>query len=62
MEGIKVISDGFVSQSKFIKLRNVTFLQNGMQRSWDYINVRYNVYALIYRVWTQYLRLFSISM
>ena len=39
MKSLKVISDTVATFSNFIKLRNVKFIQNGMQRSWDYISV-----------------------
>ena len=34
-----MISDTAATFSKFLKLRNVKFIQNGMPRSWDYISV-----------------------
>lgn len=39
MKSLKVLSDAAATTSKFLKLRNVKFIQNGMKRSWDYIDV-----------------------
>lgn len=39
MKSLKVLSDVAATTSKFLKLRNVKFIQNGMKRSWDYIDV-----------------------
>ena len=43
MKSIKVISDAFTNTSRFLKLRNAVFLENGFRRSWDYVEVcRFN--------------------
>lgn len=39
MKSIKVISDAFTNTSRFLKLRNAVFLENGFRRSWDYVEV-----------------------
>ena len=44
MKGLKVISDTVATNSRFLKLRNVQFVQNGMKRSWDYIAVSHFVF------------------
>lgn len=47
MKAIKVLSDAATTTSKFIKLRNVKFIQNNMTRSWDYISVDDFVYHMM---------------
>lgn len=39
MKSIKVISDAFTNTSRFLRLRNAVFLENGFRRSWDYVEV-----------------------
>ncbi|CBK24495.2 uncharacterized protein [Blastocystis hominis] len=48
MKSLKVISDTAATFSKFLKLRNVKFIQNGMPRSWDYISSKDSVTALVF--------------
>ncbi|KNB45281.1 uridine diphosphate glucose pyrophosphatase [Blastocystis sp. subtype 4] len=48
MSTIEVIANKLISHSRFIKMQNVTFMQNGQQRSWDYISSMDAVSALVF--------------
>lgn len=39
MSQITVIANKAITSSRFIKLTNVEFIQNGKKRSWDYVSV-----------------------
>lgn len=39
MSGITVVHKKSISDSKYIKLNNVEFIENGIKRSWDYVTV-----------------------
>ena len=39
MSGITEVRQKSISESKYIKLNNVEFMENGMKRSWDYVTV-----------------------
>ena len=40
MSQISVLTNKAITTSRFIKMRNVEFMQNGKKRSWDYVSVR----------------------
>lgn len=39
MSGITEVHQKSITESKYIKLNNVEFMENGMKRSWDYVTV-----------------------
>lgn len=44
MSGITEVHKKPISESKYIKLNNVEFMENGLKRSWDYVTVRLSVF------------------
>lgn len=47
MNQISVISNKPVTNSRFIKLNNVEFMQNGKLRSWDYVTVCSDLFPIV---------------
>ena len=43
MSQISVLTNKAITTSRFIKMRNVEFMQNGKKRSWDYVSVRVSI-------------------
>ena len=47
MSQISVLTNKAITTSRFIKMRNVEFMQNGKKRSWDYVSVRVSTWFLV---------------
>ncbi|CBK20476.2 uncharacterized protein [Blastocystis hominis] len=48
MSGITEVHQKSIAESKYIKLNNVEFMENGIKRSWDYVTSMDSVSAFVY--------------